>query len=307
VEDEVETVLCSLPPFVDHIIVIDDASRDSTIQIVENVAKEDQRIILLQHKKNLGVGGAMVSGLKKALELSSHVIVKLDGDGQMSAEDLPRFIIPLLSGIADYTKGNRFRDLETLRTMPFVRLWGNTALSFLVKAATGYWDCLDPCNGYLAIRGDVLKQIPLDKIHHTYFFEISMLSQLYLIDAYVMDIPIATRYGNENSNMSIIQILSEYPWRLVQVLFRRILLKKFLYDFSMDTLYILFGLPMVVFGGAFGVFNWIRYHRLGIGAPTGTIMIAVLILILGFQMLFSAITLDLQNVPKSPINEGKKD
>ncbi|MBC8508148.1 MAG: glycosyltransferase family 2 protein [Anaerolineales bacterium] len=306
VERQVDAIIRSLPAFVKHVIVVNDASTDTTSQVIERVAKDDPRVILLQHKTNQGVGGAMVSGFIKALELSSQVIVKMDGDGQMSAEDLPLLITPLISGDADYTKGNRFRDLKTLKNMPIVRLWGNTALSFLVKAATGYWECLDPSNGFLAIRGDVLEKITLEKIHHSYFFEISMLSQLYMIDAYVMDIPLKTRYGDEKSHMSIIQILSEYPGQLGKVLVRRILLKKFLYDFSMDSIYILFGLPMVIFGGAFGLVNWIRYHRIGVGAPTGTIMIAVLILILGFQMLFSAINIDLQNVPKSPINKGEQ-
>jgi dolichol-phosphate mannosyltransferase len=307
VERQVEPVIRSLPTFVKHVIVVDDASRDATGQIVSTLSKEDPRVILIQHERNQGVGGAMVSGLKKALEIDSQVIVKMDGDGQMSADDLPRLIAPLISGEADYTKGNRFRDLNTLRNMPLVRLWGNTGLTFLVKAATGYWDCMDPSNGFLAIRGDVLAQIPLEKIHRSYFFEISMLSQLYLIDAYVMDISMQTRYGDEDSHMSIVQILSEFPWRLGKVLLSRILLKKFLYDFSMDSIYILCGLPMIIFGGIFGLINWIRYYHLGVGAPTGTIMIAVLILIIGFQMLFSAINIDLQSVPRRPINKGFQD
>ena len=307
VERKVEAVLRSLPSYVNHIIIVDDASTDASDQVVLNIAKDDHRIILLQHEKNQGVGGAMVTGLKKAMELSSQVIVKMDGDGQMSAEDLPRLIAPLIAGRADYAKGNRFRDLNTLRNMPLVRLWGNTGLTFLVKAATGYWDCMDPSNGFLAIRGDVLAQIPLEKIHSSYFFEISMLSQLYLIDAYVMNIPMQARYGDEDSHMSITQVLIEFPWRLGKVILMRILLKKFLYDFSMDSIYLLCGMPMVLFGGVFGLTNWIRYYRLGVGAPTGTIMIAVLILILGFQMLFSAINIDLQSVPKRPINKGFKD
>lgn len=301
---QVAGVIHSLPSYVRHIIVVNDASRDDTHQIVAEIAESDARVLLLKHEINQGVGGAMVTGLKKSLELGSQVIVKMDGDGQMSADDLPALITPLLTGEADFTKGNRFRDLRTLRMMPFVRLWGNTGLTFLVKLATGYWDCMDPSNGFLAIRGDVLAQLPLDQIHHSYFFEISMLSQLYLIDAYIMHIPMQTRYGDEDSHMSIIQVLSEFPWRLGKVLLRRIILKKFLYDFSMDSIYLLCGLPMVLFGGIFGLTNWIRYHRLGIGAPTGTIMIAVLILILGFQMLFSAINIDLQSVPKRPINKG---
>jgi dolichol-phosphate mannosyltransferase len=306
VERKLEVLLHSLPDTIRHIIVVNDGSSDTTGQIIANLAKNDTRIILIEHESNQGVGGAMVSGLRRAQELSSDVIVKMDGDGQMSADDLPRLIDPLIRGEADYTKGNRFRDFKTLRNMPSIRLWGNAGLTFLVKAATGYWDCVDPSNGYLAVRGDILEQIPLESIHRSYFFEISMLSQLNLIDAYVMHIPLQTRYGDEDSHMSIMQILGEFPWRLSQVFLRRILLKKFLHDFSMDSIYILCGIPMVLFGGIFGLANWIRYARLGIGAPTGTIMIAVLILILGFQMIFSAINIDLQSTPKKPINKGTR-
>lgn len=304
VERQIETVLNSLPGYIRHIIVVDDASVDRTDQIVSSIAKVDHRIILIQHERNQGVGGAMVSGLRKSLELGSQVIVKMDGDGQMSADDLPGLITPLILGEADYTKGNRFRDFATLRSMPRVRLWGNTGLTFLVKVATGYWDCIDPSNGFLAIRGDILAQLPLEKVHRSYFFEISMISQLYLIDAYISHIPMPARYGDEDSHLSIVQILWEFPWQLCVVLFRRILLKKFFHDFSMDSLYIMCGLPMIFFGGVFGLTNWVRYHRLGVGAPTGTIMIAVLILILGSQMLFSAINIDMQSTPRRPINIG---
>lgn len=305
VESKIKGVIRSIPSYIKNIIVVDDASTDHTNEIIANIAQEDPRITLIQHKKNLGVGGAMVTGFQEALRSSAQIIVKMDGDGQMSVDDLPRLIMPLITGEADYAKGNRFLDITVLHKMPFIRLVGNTALSFIVKAATGYWDCIDPSNGFLAIRRDILIQIPLNKIHHSFFFEISLLSQLYLIDAYIKNIPLPTRYGDEKSHLSILQVLSEFPGRLFLILARRILLKNFLYNFSMESIYLLLGLPMLIFGGIYGGINWIRYDRLGIGAPTGTIMIAVLSIILGFQMLLSAIHLDLNKVPKTPINSGR--
>src|SRR4030095_16338280 len=114
----------------------------------------------------------------------------------------------------DYSKGNRFRDFQALRQMPALRRIGNLALSFCTKAACGYWNCFDPTNGFVAIRTDILAQLPLQKIHRSYFFETSMLSQLYLLGAMVQDVPMPARYGTEASSLSIKRVLGEFPRRL---------------------------------------------------------------------------------------------
>jgi len=304
VERHIEDVLTTLPRFLRHIIVVDDGSMDRTRAIVEFVASQDSRIILESHDVNRGVGGAMITGFRRALELGAQIIVKIDGDGQMSPDFLPDLLLPLIRGEADYTKGNRFRDFRALRHMPPVRRVGNMALSFLAKAATGYWNCFDPTNGFVAIRGDVLSQIPLENIQRSYFFEISMLSELYLLGAVIRDIPMPARYGDETSNLSVNQVVQEFPMRLLRCLCRRLVLKNFIYDFTMESVYLLCGLPMLLAGVLYGGVNWIRYARMGIGAPTGTIVISALLIILGFQILLAAISLDLQSVPRHPICGG---
>ena len=305
VERKIVTVLQSIPKFVNSVVVVNDGSTDGTAEVIDKRSSLDERIIKITHSKNQGVGSAMKSGFSEALRQKADIIVKMDGDGQMSARDIPKLIKPLIAGEADYSKGNRFQDFSTLRRMPTIRLIGNTALSFLTKAATGYWDCIDPTNGFLAVRGDVLKKIPLDKVHDSYFFEISLLSRLYLIDAYIHNVPLPARYADEDSNMSIFQILGEFPRRLALVWFRRIFIKSFLINFSMEAIYLALGIPMALFGGIYGLVNWIWYSKIGIGAPTGTIMIAAVMLILGFQFCLAAIHIDLGNVPKKPINSGK--
>ena len=144
VQHALEMVLDSLPPYIKHIIVVDDASPDGTADLVTARAKTDPRLILIRHAQNQGVGGAMVSGFRKALELGAQIAVKLDGDGQMDAAQIPALITPLIEGKADYVKGNRFRDFVSLQSMPVVRRIGNLGLSFLTKAATGYWNIFDP-------------------------------------------------------------------------------------------------------------------------------------------------------------------
>jgi glycosyltransferase involved in cell wall biosynthesis len=282
--------------------VVDDASPDSTADLVAAAAGEDDRILLIRHPSNLGVGGAMGTGYRKALELGAQIVVKIDGDGQMDMEHLPRLLQPLVDGKADYCKGNRFRDFKSLRQMPFIRRVGNMGLAFLAKAATGYWQIFDPTNGYNAIRSEVLAQLPLDNIDRTYYFEISMLANLYLIGAVVKDVPMPARYQGEVSSLLIHRILFEFPSRLLTTFLRRLVLKNFIYDFSMGSIYLLSGLPLLLFGLTFGIYKWVQYASKGIPAPTGTVMLPTLSVLLGIQLLLSAIEIDLRSIPSEPLS-----
>ncbi|MCQ3937025.1 MAG: glycosyltransferase family 2 protein [Chloroflexi bacterium] len=304
VERDIRNVLGGIPPYVTSIIVVDDASPDSSADLVTAAAKQDKRIALIRHEKNRGVGGAMVSGFRRALELGAQIVVKLDGDGQMDPAHIPALVTPLIEGGADYVKGNRFRDFGALRQMPLVRRIGNLGLSFLTKAATGYWNIFDPTNGYFAIRADVLAQLPLEKLDNGYFFETSMLSHLYLLDAFVMDVTIPARYGGETSSLSIRRALFEFPFKLTRTLIRRIILKYFIFDFSMMSIYLLTGIPLLLFGLIFGITKWIQYANLGVAAPTGTVILPTLSVILAIQILLSAIEIDLNAAPRKVISKA---
>jgi dolichol-phosphate mannosyltransferase len=300
VADKIEAVLKELPDYLCHIIVVDDASPDNTSELVQAFARHDRRIVLVRHEQNQGVGGAMLTGFRKALELGAQVIVKLDGDHQMAPAYIPALVTPLIEGKADYAKGNRFRDFESLRHMPLVRRVGNLGLSFLTKAATGYWNCFDPTNGYFAIRAEMLAQLPLERIDHGYFFETSMLANLYLLDAFILDVSMPARYRGERSSMSIWRVLVEFPAKLLATRLRRLLLRYFLFDFSMVSVYLLTGIPLILFGLIFGSVKWIHYLELGVPAPTGTVILPTLALILGIQILLSAIEIDMNAAPKAP-------
>lgn len=302
VERQIHSVISNLPSLFKQIIVVDDASPDSTAKIVMKLAKKDRRIILIQHEKNLGVGGAMKSGFQKALELGAQIIVKIDGDGQMDTDYLPGLLFPLIEGRADYTKGNRFRDYHALQRMPVIRRVGNMALSFLTKAATGYWNIFDPTNGYVAIRSNVLVLLPFDQIDKTYFFETSMLANLYLMGAVVKDIPMAARYQGETSNLSIHRTLFEFPGKLLKTYLRRLILRNLIYDFSMAAIYTFTGFPLLLFGLVFGILKWIEYAERGIPAPTGTVMLPTLTVLLGIQFLIAAIEIDLRSTPNTPLS-----
>ena len=300
VADTIETVISELPDYLRHIVVVDDTSPDNTSELVQAIASHDRRVVLVRHEQNQGVGGAMLSGFRKALELGAQVVIKIDGDHQMDPTHIPALVTPLLEGKADYAKGNRFRNFDSLHYMPLVRRVGNLGLSFLTKAATGYWNCFDPTNGYFAIRAEILAQLPLERIDRGYFFETSMLANLYLLDAFVLDVPIPARYRGERSNMSIWRVLVEFPAKLLATVLRRLLLRYFLFDFSMVSVYLLTGIPLLLFGLIFGSVKWIQYLKLGVPAPTGTVILPTLALILGIQILLSAIEIDMNAAPKGP-------
>jgi dolichol-phosphate mannosyltransferase len=305
VSRELGSVLRSLPPLFTTIVFVNDASADQTGAIAERYAELDRRIIVVHHEKNQGVGGAMITGFRVAVDAGADVVVKIDADGQMPLWLVPELIEPLIRGEADYTKGNRFRDFGAVRAMPPVRRLGNVVLSFLAKAATGYWRVFDPTNGFLAIRSDVLSQLPLQKIDRSYFFEISMLSNLYLIGAVVKEIPMPARYAGETSSLSIPRVLRQFPGRLVASLARRLVLKNFVYDFNLASLHLATGVPLLIAGLVFGIWNWIRYTaQLHAAAPTGTVVLPALMIMVGVQLLLSAAQYDLEAVPRDPINQG---
>ncbi len=292
----IERVIGGIPAWVDAIYVVDDASPDETGARVRAVT--DARVRLLVHDVNRGVGGAMVTGYQQALRDSVDIYVKMDADDQMDPAYLPQLIEPLVSGRADYAKGNRFHDAEALRRMPLLRKVGNAGLSFLIKAASGQWHIFDPTNGYTAIHRTALTALDARRIHPRYFFESSMLISLRRADAVVEDVPMPARYGDESSHLSIARTLTDFPLLLLRHGLRRILWQYFVVDFNPVSLFLVCGVPLVAYGALFGLYHWIDSYRRNVLTPTGTVMLAVLPLILGFQLLLQAMVLDVQNLPK---------
>ena len=298
VAKHIEEVIQCIPSSIDWIIAVNDCSKDETNTILHRLALEDKRVIYLTHETNQGVGGAMITGYNKSIELNADITIKMDGDGQMDVSYIPALLKPIEQGKADFTKGNRFRDLHALQSMPLIRRIGNLGLSFLIKAASGYWNIFDPTNGYTAVKNEVLKDLNFKKIHKRYFFESSMLIELYHIRAVLQDVPMKAQYGDEVSGLSITRTLFEFPYKLFFAFLRRIALTYFLFDFNIASLYILFGGPLFIIGTVYGIINFVKYASHNMGAPTGTVVIPTLLIILGFQLLLSAISYDITNYPK---------
>ncbi|PKP17356.1 MAG: glycosyl transferase family 2 [Bacteroidetes bacterium HGW-Bacteroidetes-23] len=292
-------VVRKLPDFIDEIIIIDD--KGTEILPIERIKSLSSKAVVtvLENKTNLGVGGATKEGFQFAIDRGVDIVIKIDADDQMDLSYLPQLIEPLLNADCEMAKGNRFRDLKALKKMPFARRSGNLGLSFLTKMATGYWNNFDPTNGYFAIKCSVLKEIELEKLSNRYYFETSLIAELYFIKARIKDIAMPAIYGDEKSNMKVWKMPFIFSSKLSITFLKRIIKSYFLYDFNMASIYIIFGLPLFLFGVIFGITEWIYYYTNNIFAPTGTIMLVTLSIILGFQLLLQALHFDIVNAPKS--------
>ena len=285
------------------IYVVDDASPDGTGDFVRANC-HDPRVRVISLTENQGVGGAVMSGYRAAIADGMDVLVKMDSDGQMDPALLMNFAAPILNGAADYTKGNRFFDLEKVRPMPLVRLLGNAALSLLCKLSSGYWNIFDPTNGYTAIHAAVAQNLPFGKISKRYFFETDMLFRLNTLRAVVVDIPMQAVYGDEVSHMKISKIIGEFFLKHVRNFFKRIFYNYYLRDMSLASIELPVGLALLGFGLIYGSYYWAHSAHAGIPTPAGTVMLSALPVLAGIQLLLGFIGFDVSSVPVRPIHHN---
>jgi len=288
-------VIDRMPAAVDHVIVVDDASPDDLQQVLRKIS--DPRIRLLCHETNRGVGGAMKTGLTEALKLGAQIVVKVDGDGQMDPSMISQLIAPIIREEADIVKGNRFAHLGFIGRIPIVRRFGNLALSFLVKLASGYWHAFDPTNGYVAVRAEILDKMDLSRLAEGYFYEISFLCEAYFGRAVLVDVPMHAVYGSETSSLSPMRMVGDYTPRLVSRFFYRLFMAYFLRDFNVVSVFLVAGVPSFLFGILWSLYHWVQASNTEVPTTTGTVMIGALAIVLGFQLILQAIVLDVENEP----------
>lgn len=292
-------VISQIPIEVWRIYVIDDACPDGSGKFVETQVS-DARVRVHYHTQNQGVGGAVMTGYRAAIADGAEVIVKIDGDGQMDPHLIPNFVLPILAGEADYTKGNRFFDLEEIRTMPKMRLFGNAVLSLMTKLSSGYWDLFDPTNGYTAIHANVARHLPFAKISMRYFFETDMLFRLNTLRAVVVDIPMDAKYCDEVSNLKISTILGEFLIKHARNLGKRIFYNYYLRDLSLASIELPLGILLLAFSVCFGGWHWLLALREGISTPAGTVMLSALPALMGMQLVLAFLAYDISMVPRRP-------
>ena len=292
-------VIGGIGPECARIYVVDDACPEQSGRLVAAQCR-DPRVRVLYHETNQGVGAAVLTGYRAALNDGATVLVKLDGDGQHDPALIAGLTQPILSGLADYTKGNRFFDLDALAAMPGLRLFGNTVLSFITKFSSGYWDIFDPTNGFTALHAAVAARLPFDRLARRYFFESDLLFRLNTMRAVVLDIPMRASYGDERSNLAPLRVAPRFLAGHLRNFAKRLGYTYFLRDFSMASVQLLLGIPLIAFGGVFGITQWIEAERLETSASAGTVMLAALPIIVGFQFLLFFLSYDMQNVPRLP-------
>lgn len=299
--DRILGVIAEIGDPVKRVYVVDDACPEGTGDLVERRCT-DPRVAVLRHPVNLGVGGAMVTGYRRALADGADIVVKMDADGQMDPSLLPLIVAPIAAGAADYVKGNRFYRPEDLAGMPPVRLFGNACLSLLTKVSSGYWTVFDPTNGYTAIHARVLAVLGVEKLHPRYFFESDMLYRLNIVRARVVDMPMPARYAGEKSSLRISRVLFEFPGLHLRNAAKRVLYNYVLRDFSVASLELAAGAALLTFGLVYGASIWIGGAIAGEPSSPGAVMLAALPFLAGLQLLLAFLSYDINSVPTTAVH-----
>jgi glycosyltransferase involved in cell wall biosynthesis len=293
-EDHVGDVIRGIPDYVDYVLVVDDCSTDRTGAVVRGFESSDPRVRYVRNEKNLGVGGAILHGHEEALKLGSDIDVVMAGDNQMDPTYIPKLLDPIIDQDYDYVKGNRFLRNGHLRGMPKQRVFGNYTLTFMTKAASGYWNIFDPQNGYTALKMSTFEYLDREHISRKYQFENDLLIHLSVISAKVKDVAIPSRYDTEVSKIKMHKFIPQTLGFLTGRFFWRFYQKYIKFDFHPIALLVLAGLPLFTFGLIYS--GYVTFTRLFdppvVSPTTGTIMIAILPLFLGFQMLLTGLMID---------------
>ncbi|MCU1635019.1 MAG: glycosyltransferase family 2 protein [Cryobacterium sp.] len=294
----ISTVIDTMPDFIDFIVIVDDCSPDGTSEVVRSMG--DPRVTLIRHEVNQGVGGAIITGHKAAMELGADVNVIMAGDAQMDPTYLPSLLSPVTGDGFGFAKANRFFAPESFEGMPRHRVFGNIVLSFMTKLASGYWNLFDPQNGYTAIRTSVLRRLPLDRVSRRYSFENDLLIHLNILQVPAVDVPIPAVYGDEVSSIKLSKVVPELMNLLYRGFWRRVWYRYVLWSFSPIALLLALGLVMLTFGLIVAI--WVCFQvASSVVATAATVMLAALPLMIGTQLLISALQLDIQASPSEPV------
>ena len=287
-------VIETIPAFVDHIVVIDDASRDQTGEIVEACQKKEARLIYIRHERNEGVGGAIATGYQWVRNHGKDIGVVMAGDAQMDPQDLPKLLDPVVEGEVDYAKGNRLFTGKAWKIIPRTRYLGNAVLSFLTKVASGYWHVADSQSGYGATSLKVLETIDLDHIYRRYGMPNDFLVRLNVYQFRVRDVPVNPVYGiGERSGIKIYTVVFTLSFLLFKLFLWRIKEKYIIRDFHPLVLFYLLGFILTPIGVGFGLYLLIYRMMIGTVAATSALFSAFFT-ISGLQSLFFAMWFDME-------------
>jgi len=286
----------TMPDFVDKIVVVDDKSLDKTVEIVKSYqsSSNNDRIILIQHEKNQGVGGAIATGYKWSRDANIDIAVVMDGDCQMSPDDMPNLLEPIVIDKADCTKGNRLFTGDSWKKIPKIRYLGNSILSMMTKIASGYWHVADSQSGYRAVNLKILKTIGWDSIYKRYGAPNDILVWLNVYSFRVMDIPIKPIYNiGEKSGIKIYKVIPKISWLLFKRFFWRMKEKYIIRDFHPLVFFYSMGITLLLLFIPLAIrvfYRWIFYGRI----PPINALAMFFTFITGLQSLFFAMWFDME-------------
>lgn len=296
-EKLIAKTLGSMPDFVDLIVTVNDGSTDQTEAIIEEHQKQDSRICPITNAPNLGLGRSLWKGYAKCYEEGADIFVVMAGDGQMAPEDLPVVLEPIVTGRAEYSKGNRLQNKDVKRHMPLHRFFGNAFLTILTKFATGYWHAIDPQCGYTALERNAYFALDKDRIHRGYGYNADILIRLNILNCRVAEVPVKAIYGEEKSGIKLHKYIPTVSWLLIKLFVKR-LTRKYIWAFHPLLFYYLFGILLLVSGGIFGAYV-LLIDVLTLGeVGYGWMLLGAIAILAGFQSIFFAIWLDMQDNKK---------
>lgn len=290
----IEGTILEIPSFVDHIVVVDDASTDRTAEIVGSLSVQHPRLTLITLECNQGVGAAIRTGYAWCRDRGIDITVVMAGDGQMNPADLPALLQPILEGRSDYVKGNRLITGRAWNKIPRVRYLGNAALSFLTKIASGYWHCSDSQTGYTAITLAALKKIPVEEIYPRYGMPNDLLVTLNIHNLRVCDVPVEPVYGRgETSGIRVHRVIFTIGALMIRLFFRRMIAKYVIRDFHPLVLFYTLGFVTLSLNLPLTVRFFWRWWEFG-HVPPITALSITFFTIVGLQCTLFAMLFDME-------------
>lgn len=294
-EKQIAKVIKTMPKFVDKIIIIDDKSKDKTRSIVKELSKKNKKIVLIEHQKNQGVGSSISSGYVWCRDNKIDIAGVMAGDGQMLPQDLPGILDPVANDRADYSKANRLLSGEAYKKIPKTRYFGNAALSFMTKIASGYWHIIDSQAGYTAINKKMLSLIDWNKMYKGYGQPNDLLVRLNVYNAQVCDVPQVPVYGvGEKSRLKISRAFLRIPSMLIRMFFWRLKEKYIIRDFHPLVLFYFFG----ILSGFFAFILMVRWIALWMSVgeiPKVTFLAWMLCTLSSIQLIIFAMWFDMDS------------
>ncbi len=295
-QTQIAKVLKTIPDYIDNVVVIDDHSTDKTVEEIESFSNIHEKIVLIKHKTNKGVGGSIETGYIWARDNGVDVAVVMAGDGQMDPDDLPKLLDPIVDGKVDYAKGNRLFTGEAYKKIPKLRYFGNSILSLLTKIASGYWHVADSQCGYTAINKKALRTIEWGRMYKRYGQPNQLLTMLNIYNFKVRDVPVKPIYGvGEKSGIKIRKVVFTISYLLLKNFLWRMKEKYIIRDFHPLVFFYFLGLFLFPTGLIFGLYLFFLKIIYAYDIASTSALFSVFLFVSGLQSLFFAMWFDMES------------